>query len=681
MRTRTSVPGLLVLGCVIMTALPAVAQKRAPWDTFFTAQTGQQTTYMRNPFGGFCGVPVEIGDFDNDGFADYAVSPILTDSGPIFNRVDSGEIVIFKGNGTIGGIIDYASNPPGQPLLTIYGAQPFDYAGTELYSADVTGDGIVDLLIGASGADPNGKTVAGAAYIIPGGANFQGVVDLASPPPWIHVFQGIDAFDRFGFWVEAGDFDGDGIDDFLVSADDGNGPTNGEIDRGEAYCIYGGQTFPALVDMANPPATLQFTTIYGEDNNDQLGSSMHSRDIDGDGFEEIIVSAALNRAIAANTGAAFVGGDGPGNSRSRCGDTYIVWGRSGRPAVIDLSNPGPMLSAGDLTIIYGANSGDVLGEETSSGDLDGDGFPEVILGALTADGFNNAAPNAGDAVVIYGGPSLRGQVLDMATLPPGTTTIYGAAAGDIAADTLSSADVNMDGFDDLLVAVPSGDVTRFGSNVNAAGSVTVLYGGPVRWPSEVQLANMNTLTDIPSREAWGADAGDLTGYSMEAGDIDGDGFADVFPNAMRGDGFGNVLQDAGDVVIVSGQRFSRGIVTLANRPKLGTAVFFNLVGEPNDLYGVAFSGAAFPPQTVPTSADLLYLAPDGLFALTTQTPLPAFINFTGTTDGDGKAQYGLVLPNVPAFAGIRLYTAFVTIDPMALQVDTVSGTTSFVLEL
>ncbi|HGY90184.1 MAG TPA: hypothetical protein ENK43_03315, partial [Planctomycetes bacterium] len=113
MRIRISAPGLMALGFVMMAALPAAAQKRAPWDTFFTNQAGQQTTYMRNPFGGFCGVPVEIGDFDNDGFNDYAVSPILTDSGPSFNRQDSGEIVIFKGNGSIGGIIDYASNPPG----------------------------------------------------------------------------------------------------------------------------------------------------------------------------------------------------------------------------------------------------------------------------------------------------------------------------------------------------------------------------------------------------------------------------------------------------------------------------------------------------------------------------------------------------------------------------------------
>ena len=79
-------------------------------------------------------------------------------------------------------------------------------------------------------------------------------------------------------------------------------------------------------------------TIYGQDNNDQLGSAMHAVDLDGDGFQEIVVSAALNRAIAANTGNAIAGGNGPTNMRNNCGDTYIIFGGPSLPSSIKLQD-------------------------------------------------------------------------------------------------------------------------------------------------------------------------------------------------------------------------------------------------------------------------------------------------------------------------------------------------------
>jgi hypothetical protein len=113
-------------------------------------------------------------------------------------------------------------------------------------------------------------------------------------------------------------------------------------------------------------------TIYGRDNFDQLGSCIHSTDLDGDSFEEIIISAALNRAVGGATGNGVAGGDGPNNSRSNCGDTYIIWGSASLPSVINISTSvTSMLSAGTLTMIYGADSGDFLGEELASGDIDG----------------------------------------------------------------------------------------------------------------------------------------------------------------------------------------------------------------------------------------------------------------------------------------------------------------------
>lgn len=669
------------LGIVALTlalASLAAAQKAPVWDVALTAQTGQETAFMANPGGGFCGVPVELADYNGDGVIDYAVAPILGDGGPGESRNSSGVIHVFHGNNAVSGVLDVANLPAGQPLATIWGAAADDLLGTEIFSADLNDDGVADLILGASGADPNGIDRAGAVYVLWGGPQFGGTVDLASPPSWVTTFQGQDVADRLGFWVEAGDVNGDGIDDLLMSADDGNGINNTVSDRGEAHVVFGGQTFPAVIDMANPPAGLNYITVYGEDNADQLGSCMHSVDLDGDGFEELIVSAALNRAVGGFTGAGIAGGDGPNNNRNGCGDTYIIWGAANLPSVINLNtDKTALLAANALTVVYGANSGDYLGEEISSGDIDGDGYDDLLIGAITADGENNNAPNAGEAVILWGGPQLRGQTYDMATFPAGTSTLWGEQPGDIGGDTLSVADVNKDGFADVYFSEPSGDPqTSVGTRLGA-GEIVILFGGPTRFPSAMGVTAMADSTRWPSRRIWGTDANDLMGYSMEGGDLNQDGFAEIFPNSMRGDGFNNAYNDAGEVAIVDGRVFSEGIVTLTTTASIGTTVGFHLVGRPNHAFLAGFALSITPPIVVP-GVGTIHLALDDIlmFSLTGVSP---FTDLTGTTGADGVGQYTQALPNVPAIIGLELFTSFVTVDPMTNQLGTIGHTTSFVL--
>jgi hypothetical protein len=248
---------------------------------------------MDNMLGGYCGVPVEVADYDNDGFLDYAVAPILADGGPGNARTDSGIVYVFKGNGTVGGIMDVANLPIGQPLATIWGAASYDLLGTELFSADLNNDGIPDLILGASGYNKGAATNAGAVYILWGGPTLSGLIDLASPPAGVTLIEGRDSGDRLGFWVEAGDINGDGIDDLLMSADQADGVNNSNSNRGGAFVIYGGQVLPSVIDMSNPRVGLYFVSIYGRYNFDQLGPCIDSRDLVGDSFEVIFISAAL----------------------------------------------------------------------------------------------------------------------------------------------------------------------------------------------------------------------------------------------------------------------------------------------------------------------------------------------------------------------------------------------------
>lgn len=666
--------GLALVGVLTSTVS---AQNFEPWDLRAFSQPGQHTTWLENPDGGFCGVPVELGDYDGDGFLDYAVAPIMADGGPGNSRTDSGIVYVFQGDGAIGGTIDLMNAPAGQPMITIWGAAPGDLIGTELYSADLDADGLKDLIIGASGVDAQADR-AGAVYILWGSTNPPALIDLSVPNPLISRFTGIDLADRLGFWVEAGDVDGDGTDDLLMSSDDGDGPNNSGRDRGEAYVVYGGSRFPANVSLRTPPAGLRMLTIYGEDDRDQLGSSMHSVDLDADGFEEIIVSAALNRAIGAVTGAGIAGGDGPGNGRNGCGDTYIIWGRANLPSVIDLrQSRNAMLAAGELTVIYGATSGDFLGEETSSGNVDGDAYVDLVLGAITADGRNDAKPNAGDTVILWGGPSLRGRTIDMQQIPAGTSTLYGEDQGDIGGDTLSVADVNGDGFDDVYFSEPNGDPRRPGGSTTQAGEIVILFGGPVRFPPESDVQALDASRDWPTRRIWGADQGDLLGYSMEGADFDGDGFAEIFPNAMRGDAAANLRRDAGEVTITSGRRFSEGLVTVTDAPSIGTSVALQGVGQPNQSYLAAFSLSDGPGFPLP-GGEVLALADDFLFQLSITPGFPVFNGMAGTTGPQGRALWSAQVPADPSIVGFRLFTSFISFD--ALGIGTVGKTTSFVLQ-
>ncbi|MAG56616.1 MAG: hypothetical protein CMJ83_10030 [Planctomycetes bacterium] len=660
---------------LLLTTVTVPAQGWPAWDVRNVGQTGQATTWLANPGGGDCGLPIEMGDYDGDGLPDYAVAALMASSGPSSNRTEGGEVVVIRGSGNIAGSMNVAAPPPGQPLLTVYGGSNNDYLGTELASGDVTGDGVTDLVIGVMGEDPFGRSRAGEVIVVPGGPAFGGMIDMASPPAGLIRIFGDNSQDRLGLWVATGDLDGDGTKDIILGADQGDGPSNSQSNRGEVIVVFGSTTLPSTIDLRNPPAGVGICKIYGLENGDHLGTTMYGRDLDADGYEELIVAAAMNRAAAVNTGPAAVGGDGPNNSRNNCGDNYVLWGRAVWPASIDLQSPDPF-TATNLTTIYGADGGDYLGEELKADDFDGDGFNDLALGALTSQGQGNSATWSGEAAIIYGGPSLRGQTLDMRFFPAGTSTIYGLP-GEIAADSLAGTDCNGDGFADLAVGSPFRDVTRPSGNAFTAGAVDVIFGGPVRWPSSMLL--LNTGTDVPDREIWGADQGDVMSYSMEAGDFDGDGFGDWFPNSMRGDGFNNAFINAGDVNIVSGWLFARGIVTLDALPRIGTSFGFNILAEPNHTYIGGFALSDSPGIPLPGGGSVA-LALDSIFLLSIDPLSPFFTAMAGTLDPNGQGQYVLNLPFEPGLVGTRLYTAFISINLGPGTVQTVSQTTSFVIE-
>ncbi|MCZ6794937.1 MAG: FG-GAP-like repeat-containing protein [Planctomycetota bacterium] len=560
-------------GLFLVLALDAAARNASLWMLEELEQDGQLTIYNSIPSGGFLGMPVELGDYDGDGSVDLAVAPMAANLGPGDERENAGHVYVYRGDGRISGILDRDDLPEEKRGLTLSGERDDDLLGTELFTADIDGNGIDDLILSAQNYDgPQGdRDNAGGVYVVfgrPGLLAKSRVIDLRDRGPGILRITGGEPGERLGIWVEAGDLDGDGIQDLLLGADQHDSdPGSPLFHRGKVYILYGRTEYPDEIDLASFQEDV--TTILGRDIDDHLGSSIHARDLNADGRDDLILGVGLNRLSASISGdSAFeahstAGGDGPFGDRLEAGEVYVLFGpeEGGRlPPLIDLSEPLPPALSERLTTIYGAKSLEVAGEELTTGDFNGDGFPDLVIGALTGD---YPAPQetrrVGRAYVLYWGKGLEGATIDLAPepefpLPEGLviSLLHGARTNDVLGDTLAAGDLDHDGLDDLAVGIPHAVV----NGRSRVGMVAVVFGRKEPFPAVFAPQAFDLPEQLRVTRVLGHRPGDLMSYSMEIRDYDGDGYDDLYPNAMRGESDPQRQTDAGAAYVVSGFHLS-----------------------------------------------------------------------------------------------------------------------------
>ncbi|MEO6463026.1 MAG: FG-GAP-like repeat-containing protein [Candidatus Eisenbacteria bacterium] len=437
---------------------------------------------------GQCVAPA--GDVDGDGHSDVLVGA-PTYSGP-FTRCG----IAYLHRGSVAG-------PGASPAWQFAGTQGSAAAGTSVASAgDVNGDGYDDVLVGAplyntpSGAD------AGRVWLFLGSA-----AGLAVAPS--QTLDGPSTGARYGFSVApAGDVDADGYADVLIGAPN---YSDQNLLEGAVFLLRGG---PAGLAAASWSKT-------GGQDDARLGFSVSGAgDVDADGFDDVIVGA-------------------PGTTFNFTADGTAFVYRGSASGLL-------LTSAADL---HGFSDSCAFGASVSrAGDINGDGYADVLIGAPNA---SNGGPPIGYASVWSGSPGGLGGAL---------WESYGIEAGESFGVSVATAgDLNGDSYADFVVG---GD--RWPSPLDRVGRASVWLGG----------AGSPTL----DADFQGSMTAEGFGFSVAtAGDVDDDGFSDLL---LGQPGLTTDLGEVGRVAMLRGS---------ASKPVAG-AFWPQVESEPLALFGLGLAG-------------------------------------------------------------------------------------------
>lgn len=412
------------------------------------ANAQPDVTILGADSGDSLGFSVAAEDLNGDGIDDILVGALLAD-GPKNDRQDSGEVYTIFGSTELPAVIDIAQ---GQQDVTIFGASEGDRLGAAVTIGEVNGDDTPDLVVGSFLADgpEEARYQAGEAYLIFGSPSLLDQRDLAQGQYDLAILAA-KADDQLGRYLDTGDLNGDGLDDLIVAAFRANLGEPFREDAGEVYAFFNSRTVRGELDLASNG---QDVTVQAAEAEDDLGNAVASGDVNGDGVDDLVISAP--RA------------DGPGNSRPEAGEVHVIFGSSSLSGAFSLDQ-----EQLDVTIV-GAEPNDRLGTSLAIGDVNGDGIDDIIAGAERGDGPDNEREDAGEVYVVLGSRELS-PTLDLAAVPP-DSAILGAAAGDSLGNRVGAIDWNGDGLAEVLAAAPRADGPD--GDREDAGEVRIVAVGP-----------------------------------------------------------------------------------------------------------------------------------------------------------------------------------------------------------
>ena len=559
------------------------------------------------------------GDVNGDGFADVIIGAPFADNPQGINPgINSGTSYLVFGKASSFGTVVPLSSLDGLNGFRLAGEVDYDSSGFSVHGAgDLNGDGFSDLIIGAPYAGPNVE-FSGASYVVFGKASFSGDLDTnaalaLSSLDGSNGFRiiGEAAHNYAGYSVSGvGDVNGDGFADLIIGAD--RASPNGVDRSGAAYVVVFGEAsgFGPDLNLSSLDGSNGFR-LSGVAAGERAGQSVSAAgDVNGDGFGDVIIGAAHDN------------GD---NTHS--GEAYVVFGKAGG-----------FDSNINLSTLNGSNGFHLFGTGTSAmpayavsvsqaGDVNGDGFGDLIIGALYASPANDTVTGA--AYVVFGKATGFASDVDVSDIGGSDGfRIIGAAEGDMAGYSVSAAgDVNGDGYGDVIVGAPGAR-----ENVDTPGTSYVVFGSALGF-LDINLATLGIDNTYGFRLS-GVALGDDSGYSVSAaGDVNGDGFDDLIVASANASPGG--MDRAGESYVIFGAKFIVGTDTFVGSPGGGTlqgttANETFIGGQGDDLI---ISGGGIDAFRGGAGNDTLHLGSPGSFA-------SAYLNIDGGSGFDVLALDG-----------------------------------------
>ncbi len=404
------------------------------------------------------------GDVNGDGYSDVIVTAAFYDNG----QTDEGRVYVYYGSAN--GLSDSAN-------WTAETNQNFAYLYSAACAGDVNGDGYSDVIVGSQNYD-NGQTDEGRVFVYFGSA-----AGLSLTPNWSAESNQSGA--HFGVSVSsAGDVNGDGYSDVMIGAQTYNGGQSGE---GKVFVYYGSSKGPPQ----NPDWTAE-----GDQTDAQFGISVsNAGDVNGDGYSDVIIGAWLYDNGESDEGRAFV--------------------YSGSPS--GLSNVATWTAESNQP---GAEFGFSV---SGAGDVNGDGFSDVIIGSFLYD--NNQA-DEGRAFVYYGSQNGLSNTAGWTAESDQINARFGVSVS-------SAGDIDGDGFSDVIIGS-----YRYDNGETDEGRVYVYRGSP------------SGLSGVADWTAESNQPGALFGYWVStAGDINGNSISDIIIGSINYD---NGQTDEGKAFVYNG---------------------------------------------------------------------------------------------------------------------------------
>ncbi len=451
---------------------------------FYGGWTGPATNPSWSAEGGTDGmrlgmVVAPAGDVNGDGYGDIiAGAPLWEES----TLTDEGRVYVWYGNSdALGGL---PATPSWRGRGRVAGAE---FGASVASAGDVNGDGYSDIIVGAPGWG-NMHSEEGGVFVFLGSSTGLGAEGAPENADWRgEADLAVSAFGQSA--ALAGDVNGDGYSDIVVGAPSFSNAVTAD---GAVFAWYGSATGLG----ANGTRNNADWKIESGQSSAQLGYRVASAgDVNGDGYSDVIVSAPTYDNGQTNEGRAYV----------------YLGSATGLQSTPDWQDEGNEADAN-----YGWSLG-------TAGDVDGDGYSDVVVGAWQFDG---GLVNQGKAYVYYGAPSGLSST-------PDWTAVGGQANAYLGSSVATAGDTNGDGFSDVIIGAP-----YHGNGQTDEGRASVYLGGPAG------------IEGFYSRVWSGPSAGARYGGAVApAGDVNGDGYGDVVIAARLYD---NGQADEGGVFLYLG---------------------------------------------------------------------------------------------------------------------------------